>query len=114
MAEGTRIHQFTENVSGLDKKYDDLAQAQAQFAAQMVASQAQLQSLIQLLVDQMKLQNEKPVPSVQPVQQNPDALQWEDRNTYNTERIHMGESSHSKNVEVEDPFPNVDQQDTMG
>ncbi len=40
MAEGTRIHQLTENVSGLDKKCDDLAQAQAQFAAQMVASQA--------------------------------------------------------------------------
>ncbi|XP_062166293.1 uncharacterized protein LOC133872727 [Alnus glutinosa] len=92
MAEGTRIHQLTENVSRLDKKYDDLAQAQAQFAAQMVASQAQLQSQIQLLVDQMKLQNEKPVSPVQPVQQNPDALQWQDRNTYKTERIHMGET----------------------
>jgi hypothetical protein len=73
-----------------------------------------MQSQIQLLVDQMKLQNEKRVPHVQPVHQNSDALQWQDRNTYNTERIHMGESSHSKNVEVEVPFPDVDQQDTMG
>jgi hypothetical protein len=73
-----------------------------------------MQSQIQLLVDQMKLQNEKLVPPVQPVHHNSDAMQWQDRNTYNTERIHMGESSHSKNVEVEVPFPDVDQQDTMG
>lgn len=45
-----------------------------------------------MLLDQMKVQAEKIVSPVQSVHQSLDAFQWHDRNTYKTERIHMGET----------------------